>query len=163
MGVDHDLVPLPPSVLVDHVSLPGSDERVKDLDSTGAEECASPSPAESHGSPANINSISESMVGLRLHANEARAFRGVQSHGFNHPRLEHQLDTIVGPRPSLEDLHRLRSISSNALSQLSWEPLLSLGISAAPTQMAWTYGLHNIARTYSDLIRPTGVSSVGLP
>jgi hypothetical protein len=40
------------------------------------------------------------MVGLCLHANEARVSRGVQPHGFDHQRLEHQLDAILGPRPS---------------------------------------------------------------
>jgi hypothetical protein len=40
------------------------------------------------------------MVGLCLHANEERAFGGVQPHGFDHPRLECQLDAILGPRPS---------------------------------------------------------------
>jgi hypothetical protein len=74
MGVDHNLVPLPPSVPVDYASFLSFDERVRDLDPTGMEEeCVPPSPAESLGSPANVNSISESMVGLCLHANEARA------------------------------------------------------------------------------------------
>jgi hypothetical protein len=72
MGVDHDLVLLPHSVPIDHASLPGSDERVEDLDSTGTEgECAPPSPAESHSSPADVDFISGSMVGPCLHANEA--------------------------------------------------------------------------------------------
>jgi hypothetical protein len=108
MGVDHDLVLLPPSVLVDHVSLPGSDERARDLDPTDAEgECAPPSPAESLGSPANVDSISELMVGLCLYADEARVSGGLQPLGFNHLRLERQPDAILGPRPSQEDLHRL--------------------------------------------------------
>jgi hypothetical protein len=77
MGVDHDLVLLPPSMSVNHASLPGFNERVGDLDPTGVEgECTPPSPTESFGSPANVDSISESMVGLCLHANEARASGG---------------------------------------------------------------------------------------
>jgi hypothetical protein len=84
MGVDHDLVPLPPSMSVDLMSLSGSDERVRDLDPTDTKgECTSPSPIESLGSPANIGSIFESMIGLCLHANEAQAFGGVQPHGFD--------------------------------------------------------------------------------
>jgi hypothetical protein len=163
-GVDHDLVLLPPSVPVDHASFPGFDEHVGDLDPIGVEgESVLPSPAESLGSPANVNSISESMVGLCLHANEARASGGVRPHGFDHLRLERQLDAILGPRPSQEDLHRLRSISANVLSQLLGEPLLSPEISAAPAQMAWPYGLHNAAKTYSHLTRPAEDSSAGLP
>jgi hypothetical protein len=74
MGVDHDLVPLPPSVPVNLASLPGFDKHVRDLGPTGAEgECASPSPVESLGSPTNVDSISELMDGLCLHANEAWA------------------------------------------------------------------------------------------
>jgi hypothetical protein len=74
MRVDHDLVQLSSSVLIDHASLPGSDERVEDLDLIGMEgEGTPPSPVESLGTPANIDAISRSMVGLCLHANEARA------------------------------------------------------------------------------------------
>jgi hypothetical protein len=91
MGVDHDLVPLPPSVLVDLASLLGSDKRVKDLGPTDVEEeCASPSLVESLGSPTNVDSISESMDGLCLHANEARAL------GAFSPMVS----TILGPRSS---------------------------------------------------------------
>jgi hypothetical protein len=72
MRVDHDLVLLPPSVLVDRASFSSSDERVKDLDPIGMEgECVPPSLAESPNSPANVDSITESMAGLCLHANEA--------------------------------------------------------------------------------------------
>jgi hypothetical protein len=72
MGVDHDLVLLPPSMLVDRVSDPGSDVRVKDLDPTDVEgECGLSSPTKSPDSPASISSINELMAGLGLHANEA--------------------------------------------------------------------------------------------
>jgi hypothetical protein len=82
MGVDHDLVQLPPSVPIHHASLLGFDECVGDLDPISVEgESASPSSVESLGTPANVNSISESMGGLCLHANEARASGGVQPHG----------------------------------------------------------------------------------
>jgi hypothetical protein len=65
MGVDHNLVPLPPSVPVDLASLPGSNKRVRDLDPTGTEgECALPSLVESLGSPTNVDSIFESMDGF---------------------------------------------------------------------------------------------------
>jgi hypothetical protein len=88
-------------VPIKHASLPGSDERVGDLDPIDIEgEGAPSSPVESLGTPANVDAISVSMVGLCLHANEARASGGVQSHGFDHLRLECQLDTILGPRPS---------------------------------------------------------------
>jgi hypothetical protein len=100
MGVHHDLVLLPPSVPLDSASPLGFDERVGDLDPIGVEgECALPSLAESPDSPANIDSIAESMAGLCLHANEAQAPGGAQPHGFDHPRLKHQLDAILGPRP----------------------------------------------------------------
>jgi hypothetical protein len=60
------------SMPVNHASLLGSNKHVEDLDLTDVEgECVLPSPTESLNSPANINSISESMVGLSLHANEA--------------------------------------------------------------------------------------------
>jgi hypothetical protein len=72
MGVDHDLVLLPPSMLVNLASSLGSDEHDGDLDPTGAEgECVPPSPAEPPDSLANIESITELMAGLCLHANEA--------------------------------------------------------------------------------------------
>jgi hypothetical protein len=110
---------------VDQASLLGFDERVGDLDPTGVEgECVPPSPAESPNSPANVDSIAESMVGLCLHANEAQASGGTQPHNFDYPRLEHQLDTILGPHPSQEDLHHLYFVFANTLSQLSGGPPL---------------------------------------
>jgi hypothetical protein len=120
-------------------------------------------PRHSHGSYVGVDSIFVLMVGLCLHANKARAFGGVQPHGFDPPRLERQLDAIPGPRPSHEDLHCLCSISANALSQLSGEPLLPPKISVAPAQMVWPYGLHNAVKTYSHLTRPTEDPSAALP
>jgi hypothetical protein len=100
-GVDHDLVLLHPSMPVDSTSPLGSDEHVGDLDSIGVErECVLPSPAESPDSPANVDFISESMAGLCLHASEAQTSEGTQPHHFDYPRLERQLDAILGPRPS---------------------------------------------------------------
>jgi hypothetical protein len=72
MGVDHDLVLLPPSMLVDPASPPGSDERVGDLHPASMEgECVLPTPTESSDSPADIDSVTKLIVGLRLHAIEA--------------------------------------------------------------------------------------------
>jgi hypothetical protein len=141
MGVDHDLVLLPPSVPVDRVSFPGSDERVGDLDPTDVEgECVPPSPTESLSSPANIDSISKSMADLCLHTNEAHAPRGAQLCGFDHPRLGRQLDATLGPRPSQDELHGLYSIFTNALLHLLGEPPPSREISVVPTQLAWLTG-----------------------
>jgi hypothetical protein len=64
MGVDHDLVLLPHSVPVDPAS------------PSGFEECVRPSPAESPDSPVDVDSITELMAGLCLHAREAQTFRG---------------------------------------------------------------------------------------
>jgi hypothetical protein len=117
---DLDLVLLSPSVRGDLVSLSGSDERVRDLDPTGVEgKCILSSPAESPNSPTNVDSITELMVGLCLHANEAQASRGAQPHGFDYSRLERQLDAILGPHPSKEDLHSLYFVFTSALAQLS--------------------------------------------
>jgi hypothetical protein len=100
-GVDHDMLLLPPSVPVDSASPSSSDECIGDLDPTGMErECVPPSPTESPDSPANVNSIFESMASLCLHANEAQTSEGTQPHHFDYPRLERQLDAILGPRPS---------------------------------------------------------------
>jgi hypothetical protein len=89
MGVDDDLVLLPPSMSADLVSPLGFDERVGDLDPTGMEgECILPSPAESPDSPADVDSITESIAGLCLHADEAQTSEGTQPHNFNYPRLE---------------------------------------------------------------------------
>jgi hypothetical protein len=135
MRVDHNLVLLPPSVPVDPVSPPGSKEHVEKLDPVGTEgECALPSPAESFDSPADVNSITESIVGLCLHANEAHASESTQPHGFDYPRLERQLDAILGPCLSQEDLHRLYFVFANALAQLSERPPLSPEVSVTPTQ-----------------------------
>jgi hypothetical protein len=116
-GVDHDLVLLPPSMPNNLASSLGSDEHIRNLDSTGVEgEGVLSSPVESLDSPSNVDSITRSMAGLCLHANKAQASRGAQPRGFDHPRLEHQLDAILRPRPSQEDLHRLYSVFANALS-----------------------------------------------
>jgi hypothetical protein len=117
MGVDHDLVLLPPS-MPDYPTSPlGYDQRVGELDPADTEwECTLPSPARSPNSPADVDSVIESMVGLCLHANEAQASKGTQPHGFDYPRLEHHLNAILGPHPSQEDLHCLYFIFANALA-----------------------------------------------
>jgi hypothetical protein len=74
-GVDHDLVRLPPSVSIHHGFLPGPDERARGLDLIDVEGESAPS-VEPPGTLLNVNSISESMGGLCLHANEARASGG---------------------------------------------------------------------------------------
>jgi hypothetical protein len=56
------------------------------------------------------------MASLCLHGNEAQAFEGIQPHDFNYSRLERQLDAILGPHPSQEDIHRLYFIFINALA-----------------------------------------------
>jgi hypothetical protein len=85
-GVDHDLVRLPPSAPIPHASLLGSDKRVGGLDSIGVEGESTPSsPNEPLGMLPNVNSISELMGGLCLHANEARASKGIQPLGSDHP------------------------------------------------------------------------------
>jgi hypothetical protein len=122
MEVDHDLVLLSPSVSapsmpVDLASPPGSDERVRDLDPDGTEEeCILPTPTGSSDSPADVDSVTKSMASLRLHADEVQAFEGTQPHDFNYPRPERQLDAILGPRPSQEDLHHLYFVFANALA-----------------------------------------------
>jgi hypothetical protein len=77
MGVDHDLVLVPRSVPIDPMTPSGFDKRVRDRDPTSTEgECVRPSPTESPDSPADVDSITESMAGLCLHAREAQTFRG---------------------------------------------------------------------------------------
>jgi hypothetical protein len=69
---DLDLVPLPPSMRGDLVSLSGSDEHVRDLDPTVMEgQCVLPSPTESPNSLTNVDSITKLIASLCLHANEA--------------------------------------------------------------------------------------------
>jgi hypothetical protein len=97
MGVDHDLVLLPPSMMVDSASPSGFNKRVRDLDPTGVEECVLPSLTESPSSPSNVDSVTELVVGLYLYANEAHASGGAQPRHFDYPRLERQLDAILGP------------------------------------------------------------------
>jgi hypothetical protein len=92
-GEDHDLVQLPPSVLTHHAFLLGPDERVGGLDLIDKEGESAPS-VEPPDLLLDINSISESMGGLCLHANEARASGGLHLHGSNLPGSECQHDTI---------------------------------------------------------------------
>jgi hypothetical protein len=73
-GVDHDLVLLPPSVPVDHVA--GTEEMIL-LPLSG--------PAES---PSNVDSITESMGSLHLHATKAPTPEGSRPLDTNYPRLE---------------------------------------------------------------------------
>jgi hypothetical protein len=75
-GEDHDLVLFPPSVSDDLASPSGFNEHVGDLDPTGVEECVLPFLAKSPNSPSKVDSVTESMVGLCLYANEAQASRG---------------------------------------------------------------------------------------
>jgi hypothetical protein len=87
-GVDHDLILLPPSMLVHPASPPGSDERVGDLDPAGTEgEYVPPTPTKSSDSPADIDSVTKLIAGLRLHANEAHASVDTQPYNFNYSRL----------------------------------------------------------------------------
>jgi hypothetical protein len=126
MGVDYDLVLLLPSVPVDPASPPGFNECVRDLDPADMEgECVLPTPTRSSNSPADVDSVTELMVGLRLYANKVQASEGTQPHDFNYPRLEHPLDALLGPHPSQEDLHCLYFVFANTLAQLLGGPPLS--------------------------------------
>jgi hypothetical protein len=121
-GVDHDLVRLSPSVPIHYAFLLGLNERVEGLNPIGVEGESTPSSLDTLP---NVNSISESIGGLCLHANEAQASGGIRPHGSDHPRLECQLDTILGPRLSQEGLYHLRPIIANALSQALLSPEMS--------------------------------------
>jgi hypothetical protein len=71
MGVDHNMVLLPPSVTVNPVSPLGSNECVREPNLAGKEgECILPTPTGSFGSPTDVESIIELMASLCLHANE---------------------------------------------------------------------------------------------
>jgi hypothetical protein len=89
----------PPSTSIHHAFLPGPDERIRGLDLVDMEGEGAPSSlvVPPPGTPLNVNSISESMGGLCLHANEAWASGGLQLHGSDLLSLERQLDTILGP------------------------------------------------------------------
>jgi hypothetical protein len=88
-GVDHDLVLLPPSVPVDHVV--GTEKELISLP-----------PFRSAKPPSDVDSITESMGSLHLHATEAQASEGSRPLGIDYPWLERQLDDLLGPHPSLE-------------------------------------------------------------
>ena len=47
-----------------------------------------------------LDVIAEAFEDLQLHVPEARAPGGDQLLGFDYGRLEHQLDALLGPRPS---------------------------------------------------------------
>jgi hypothetical protein len=48
----------------------------------------------------DLDSTIEALEELRLHAPKARASESDQLLDFNYERLERQLDTFLGPRPS---------------------------------------------------------------
>jgi hypothetical protein len=76
MGVDHDLVLLPPSILVDHVA--GTEEELILLPPYGS---ADP--------PSNVYSVTKLMGSLHLHATEVQASEGSQPLGIDYLWLEH--------------------------------------------------------------------------
>jgi hypothetical protein len=83
---------------IHHAFLLGPDECIGGLNLIDMEKEGAPSsPTVPPDLLLNIDSISESMGSLCLHANEARAFGGLQLHRSDHPRHGHELDTILGP------------------------------------------------------------------
>jgi len=48
----------------------------------------------------SLDAIAEALEELQLHASEAHAPESGQLLGFDYGRLEHQLSTSMGPRPS---------------------------------------------------------------
>jgi hypothetical protein len=102
-GVDHDLVPLPPSVPVHHVI--NMEEELIPIPLSGSAE-----------TPSDIDSITESMCSLHLHATEAQASKGFRPLGIDYPCLERQLDDLLGPHPSLEALHDLYFAFTNVMA-----------------------------------------------
>lgn len=66
------------------------------------------------------------MAGLSLAPSEAQVVQGDQRYVLDYPRLERELDAILGPSPSLDDLHRLYFIFTNAMAQITGGPALPL-------------------------------------
>ena len=63
---------------------------------------------------------------LQLHVPEACVLRSDRLLGFDYGKLERQLDTFLGPQPSLEELCCLTFSFANFMTQLIGGELLSL-------------------------------------
>jgi hypothetical protein len=120
MGIDHDLVLLPLSMLVDPIA--GTEEELIPLPPSG-----------STNPPSDVDSVIESMGGLHLHTTEAQASEGSRPLGIDYPWLEHQFDDLLGLYPSLEALHDLYFVFINVIAQLAGGPPLSLELISMTT------------------------------
>jgi len=101
---------------------------------------------------AGLNAITKALEELQLHAPEARASGSDQLLGFDYGRIELQLGTFLGPRPSREDLCRLTFLFANIMTQLAGGEPLSLEylIRSAPTGLPFV--LCNAAETVGHLV-----------
>ena len=64
---------------------------------------------------ASLDTIAEALEEQQLHASKTYALGSDQLLGFDYGRLEHQLGTFLGPRPSWEDLRRLTFSFANVM------------------------------------------------
>ena len=70
---------------------------------------------------AGLDTITEALEELQLHAPEARTLGSHQLLGFDYRRLERQLGAFLGPRLSREDLCHLTFSFANIMAQLAGE------------------------------------------
>ena len=72
--------------------------------------------------------------------------------GFDYGRLERQLGTFLGPRPSQEDLCHLTFSFANIMAQLARGEPLSPEYLIRSTLTALPFGLRNAAKTVGHLM-----------
>ena len=90
-----------------------------------------------------LNTITEALEELQLCAPEARAPRSDQLLDFDYGRLERQLSTFLGPRPSQENLRHLTFSFTNVMAWLARGEPLSLEYLIRTTPTTLLFGLHN--------------------
>ena len=101
---------------------------------------------------AGLNAIVEALEELQLHAPEAHAPGSDQLFSFDYGRLERQLGTILGPRPSRQDLGSLTFSFANFMMQLAGGEPLSLEYPIESTPTALPFGLCHATETIGHLV-----------
>ena len=98
-----------------------------------------------------LDAIVEALEELQLHVSEARVPRSDKLLGFDYRRLERQLDALLGPQPSREDVRCLTFSFTNVMVQLDRGEPLSLEYLTRDVPIVFPFALRNAVRTVGHL------------
>ena len=93
--------------------------------------------------PDGLDAVNRALRGLQLHLQKDDTLSDPQNRGFDSARLGCQLQLLLGPRSTQEDLCCVVFVFTNVVTQLAEGEPLSPNIMTECTMMAYPFGLKN--------------------